>query len=167
MDPNAPQFVPKRFENFYFHVTKEEHLPSIRSKGLQPTFGGSAGGMSYLRLSAQAAFENLSQAFVDESKNKVHLTRNWDAVIRYSNHSLLLTKKLFPNPVPPEKCPDTDISYDEIPMGKLPVILRCQLWGDVFLGLARTEGRRRSGKTKTSASRGDTKRCMSVRNRLD
>jgi hypothetical protein len=38
---------------------------------------------------------------------------------------------------------------------------------EIALCLARTEGRRRSGKTKTSASRGDTKRCMSVRNRLD
>lgn len=142
LNPKAPQFVPKSKENFFFHVTKEENLPGIIREGLQPRFGGSA-GLAELRFQAQASMENLSQAFVNGSKNKVHLTRSWDAVVRYASHSLVLTNKLFPNPLI-----DPDTSYDAIPMGKLPVVLRCHLWDDAFLkkdehdedGLTTTQG---------------------------
>jgi hypothetical protein len=146
LNPNAPQFVPKSMENFYFHVTKEELLPSIIREGLQPKFGGSSGGMSELRLKAQACMEKLSLSFVEGSKNKVHLTQSWTAVERYAHHSLVLTRKLYPNRYASSS--DTDTSYDAIPMGKLPVILRCHLWSDVSLdkdpddkeGLTTTQG---------------------------
>ncbi len=95
--------------------------------------------MSDLRYKATAQQQNLSQAFLEESKNKVHLTDNWEAVVRYCEHGLVLTRKLYPNPHGPyareSATSDTvsNVSYDEIPLGQLPVVLRCQLWGKPFL----------------------------------
>src|SRR5262245_55438789 len=131
LNPNAPQFVPGAKRNFYFHVTKEENLPGICKEGLQPKYGGGAAGMSNLRLKAQAEHEELSQTFVEGSKNKVHLTKRWAAVVRYAHHSLILTQKLFPDPA--FELHGEDYAFDSIPLGKLPVILRCQLWGDPYL----------------------------------
>jgi len=69
--------------------------------------------MSALRLKAAAQNTQLSQKFIEGSKNKIHLTPTWGAAVRYAQHMLALKEKLH--------------GEDSVPLDAFPAILRVEL----------------------------------------